>query len=157
MSDTKQLKSLGGKTKYYSKPDIKILETFNNQHPYNLYLVPFVQVRDEFTSLCPKTGQPDQARLEIVYVPNNKMVESKSLKLYLFSFRNTGEFHEDVINRIANDLFEILDPKYLRVYGDFAPRGGIAIRPLVEIWGEVDNDIMDRINDMITSFDIKQY
>ena len=67
-------------------------------------------------------------------IPNKKMVESKSLKLYLFSFRNTGEFHEDVCNRIANDLFTLLEPFYLRVYGNFVPRGGLAIRPLVERW-----------------------
>jgi len=97
-------------------------------------LVSFVQDRDEFTSLCPKTGQPDHARMEIIYIPKDKMVESKSLKLYLFSFRNTGEFHEDVCNRIANDLVALLDPYYLRVYGNFVARGGLAIRPLVERW-----------------------
>ena len=144
MSDIKNLKNLGSKkTKYLTKPNINILETFDNQHLNNLYLVPFVQERDEFTSLCPKTKQPDHARMEIIYVPNIKMVESKSLKLYLFSFRNTGEFHEDVCNRIANDLFEVMKPKYLRVYGDFAPRGGLAIKPLIEKWGVITNQKMD--------------
>lgn len=130
MSDTKNLKSLGSKkTKYYNKPSIKILETFENQHEGRHYLVPFVC--EEFTSLCPKTGQPDFAKLEIIYVPKVKMVESKSLKLYLFSYRNEGSFHEDVINRIVNDLIKVLDPYYLRVFGDFNVRGGIAIKPLI--------------------------
>ncbi len=129
MSDTKKLKTLGGETKYYDKPNINILETFENQHQDNFYLVPFVCT--EFTSLCPKTGQPDFATLEIVYVPRIKMVESKSLKLYLFSYRNEGSFHEDVINKIFNDLWKLLNPKILRVYGNFNVRGGIAIKPLV--------------------------
>lgn len=138
-SDTKKLTKLGSqKTKYYNKPDIKILETFENQHQQKpLYLVPFIC--SEFTSLCPKTGQPDFAQLEIIYVPRIKMVESKSLKLYLFSFRNQGEFHEDVINRIAKDLFNTLQPLYLRVYGDFNLRGGIAIKPLVEMFGTTED------------------
>lgn len=136
MSDTKDLKTLGAKTtKYATKPSKDILETFENQNQETIYLVPFVMERDEFTSLCPKTSQPDQARIEIIYVPNEKMVESKSVKLYLFSFRNTGQFHEDIINRIADDFYKVLAPKYLRVYGDFAPRGGIAIKPLVEFYG----------------------
>lgn len=135
-SETKKLKTLGAKTtKYPTKPSKDILETFENQNQQNIYLVPFVMERDEFTSLCPKTSQPDQARIEIIYVPNEKMVESKSVKLYLFSFRNTGQFHEDIVNRIAEDFYKVLDPKYLRVYGDFAPRGGLAIKPLVEFHG----------------------
>ncbi len=130
MSDTKNLKSLGAKkTKYYNKPNIKILETFENQHQGRDYLVPFIC--DEFTSLCPKTGQPDFAKLEIIYIPDIKMIESKSLKLYLFSYRNEGSFHEDVINRIATDLVRVLKPRYFRIYGDFNIRGGIAIKPLV--------------------------
>lgn len=130
MSDTKTLTKLGSeKTKYYNKPNVKILETFENQHQDVVYVVPFICT--EFTSLCPKTGQPDFATLEIVYIPKVKMVESKSLKLYLFSFRNTGEFHEDVINRIAKDLWKVLDPFYLRIYGNFNVRGGIAIKPMV--------------------------
>lgn len=157
MSNSKHLKSLGSKkTKYYNKPSIKILETFENQHPQNTYLVPFVQERDEFTSLCPRTRQPDHARIEIVYVPNVKMVESKSLKLYLFSFRNQGEFHEDVINRIANDLWKLLEPKYLRVYGDFAARGGLAIKPLVEMYNLRETFQRHRIFGMINRYDIKK-
>lgn len=159
MSDTSTVKSLGsGKTIYHKKPSQKILETFENQHPKTMYLVPFSMPRDEFTSLCPKTGQPDQAKMEIIYVPNEKMVESKSLKLYLFSFRNTGEFHEDVVNRIAKDLFEVLKPKYLRVYGDFAPRGGISIKPMVEWWqqGGLTENQTKFISRLVDTFDTKQ-
>ena len=131
MARTKKFKSLGSKkTKLPTKPDIKILETFNNQHPKSVYLVPLLC--NEFTSICPITGQPDFAKFEIVYVPEVKMVESKSLKLYLFSFRNHGAFHEDVTNRIFNDLWLLLEPKFMRIIGDFSVRGGISIKPLVQ-------------------------
>lgn len=156
MSDTKKLTKLGSeKTKYYDKPSIDILETFDNQHLDNLYLVPFTQERDEFTSLCPMTRQPDHAKLEIIYIPEVKMVESKSLKLYLFSFRNTGEFHEDVCNRIAKDLFKVMKPKYLRIYGDFAPRGGLAIKPLIEMWGTSEKGTVKKIKFLVNSWDTK--
>jgi len=131
-SDTKNLKSLGsGKTDYvYDEPSLDILETFKNLHPDRLYVVPLEC--NEFTSLCPITGQPDFAKLHIIYVPDELMVESKSMKLYLFSFRQHGEFHEDVCNRIVNDLKEKLNPKYIFLVGDFNVRGGIAIKPVVE-------------------------
>jgi 7-cyano-7-deazaguanine reductase len=126
-----KFKFLGNKTHGFpSKPNIDILETFVNQHQDSLYLVPLVC--NEFTSICPITGQPDFARFEIVYAPRVKMVESKSLKLYLFSFRNHGEFHEDVTNRIFKDLWKLMDPKFMRILGDFNPRGGIAIKPLLQ-------------------------
>ena len=105
----------------------EVLETFLNKHPENEYVVTFDC--PEFTSLCPITGQPDFARIIINYIPRMKMVESKSLKLYLFSFRNHGDFHEDCINIIKNDLVKLMDPKYLEVIGLFTPRGGIAICP----------------------------
>lgn len=104
-----------------------ILETFVNKHPGREYLVTFTC--PEFTSLCPKTGQPDFAKIIINYIPRERMVESKSLKLYLFSFRNHGDFHEDCINIILNDLVSLMDPKYIEVKGIFTPRGGIAIYP----------------------------
>lgn len=133
MSDTKKLRTLGSKTAYrFDKPDPGLLETFNNQHPQNLYLINLFC--NEFTSLCPKTGQPDWGKFIIRYVPNKLCVESKSLKLYLLSFRNHGEFHEDVTNRIAKDLFALLKPRYLQIYGEFNSRGGIAICPFVELW-----------------------
>ena len=94
------------------------------------YLETFVKFNcPEFTSLCPITGQPDFATVTISYVPNIKMVESKSLKLYLFSFRNHGDFHEDCMNIIMKDLIKLMDPKYIEVWGKFTPRGGISIDP----------------------------
>ena len=85
----------------------------------------------EFTSLCPITGQPDFAEIRIMYLPDERMVESKSLKLYLFSFRNHGAFHEDCVNIIMKDLIALMDPKYIEVTGIFTPRGGISIYPYV--------------------------
>ena len=158
MSDVSNLSLLGSKKTEYKLDEVcpQVLETFQNQHPDNLYLVPFVQDRDEFTSLCPKTGQPDTARMEIIYVPRNEMVESKSLKLYLFSFRNEGSFHEDVCNIIANDLMKLMNPYYLRVYGNFAMRGGLAIRPLVERWNlGAEDKCMQTITNLVHSFDLK--
>lgn len=117
------------RTKYPSCPEEAKLETFDNKWPNNLYTVELEC--PEFTSLCPKTGQPDFAKFNIVYVPNKKLVESKSLKLYLFSFRNHGEFHESVTNRVAHDLYELMEPYIIIVRGDFYPRGGISINPVV--------------------------
>ena len=114
-------------TKYKYDYDPSVLETFVNKHPENDYVVTFDAY--EFTSLCPKTGQPDLAKIIISYIPRERMVESKSLKLYLFSYRNHGDFHEDCVNIIKNDLVKLMDPKYLEVRGIFAPRGGIAIFP----------------------------
>lgn len=122
------VKGLGAKnTKYIYDYDPSQLEYFENKHPDNDYVVKFNAY--EFTSLCPKTGQPDFAKIHINYIPAEKMVESKSLKLYLFSFRNHGDFHEDCVNIIMKDLVKLLSPKYLEVKGLFTPRGGIAIHP----------------------------
>lgn len=104
-----------------------ILEVFDNKHLDNDYFVTFNC--PEFTSLCPITSQPDFADIRISYIPAQKMVESKSLKLYLFSFRNHGDFHEDCVNIIMKDLIAIMFPKYIEVYGRFTPRGGISIDP----------------------------
>ncbi len=106
-------------------PDV--LETFENKHPNRDYFVKFNC--PEFTSLCPITGQPDFATITIAYVPDKRMVESKSLKLYLFSFRNHGDFHEDCVNIIMQDLIDLMDPYYIEVWGKFLPRGGISIDP----------------------------
>ncbi len=120
--------SLGSKkTEYKTTYDPELLESFVNKHPEEDYLVKLNC--PEFTSLCPKTGQPDFARILISYIPNKRLVESKSLKLYLFSFRNNGDFHEDIVNMIKNDLVKLLQPKYLEVVGYFYPRGGISIYP----------------------------
>ena len=114
----------------------EVLETFVNKHPENEYLVTFNC--PEFTSLCPKTGQPDFARIVISYIPRERMVESKSLKLYLFSFRNHGDFHEDCVNIIMKDLVKLMDPKYIEVTGFFTPRGGISIYPFAN-YGDSDH------------------
>lgn len=115
------------KTIYPTDYDPSVLESFINKHPENDYLVTLNC--PEFTSLCPKTGQPDFAKIIINYIPNEQMVESKSLKLYLFSFRNHGDFHEDCINIIMKDLIALMHPRYIEVYGIFTPRGGISIYP----------------------------
>jgi len=114
-------------TTYETNYNPDILETFINKHQDNDYFVKFNC--PEFTSLCPITGQPDFATITISYVPNVNMVESKSLKLYLFSFRNHGDFHEDCMNIIMKDLIRLMDPKYIEVWGKFTPRGGISIDP----------------------------
>lgn len=114
-------------TQYPTDYDPSVLETFLNKHPENDYFVKFNC--PEFTSLCPITGQPDFATIYISYVPSERMVESKSLKLYLFSFRNHGDFHEDCVNIIMKDLVKLMDPRYIEVTGLFKPRGGISIFP----------------------------
>ncbi len=116
-------------TKYSCDYSPEVLETFVNKHPDNDYVVTFDAY--EFTSKCPKTGQPDFAKVVISYIPNERMVESKSLKLYLFSFREHGDFHEDCMNIIMKDLIKLMDPKYIEVKGIFSPRGGISIFPFV--------------------------
>ena len=121
------LKALGKKVVYKDDYAPEVLETFVNRHQENDYWVRFNC--PEFNSLCPITGQPDIAEIRISYVPDVKMVESKSLKLYLFSFRNHGDFHEDCVNVIMKDLVKLLDPRYIEVTGFFTPRGGISIYP----------------------------
>jgi 7-cyano-7-deazaguanine reductase len=118
-----------GLTEYIFDYNPGLLECFTNKHPDRDY---FVRLNcSEFTSLCPMTGQPDYATIYINYIPDQKLVESKSLKLYLFSFRNHGDFHEDVVNIILKDLISLLNPKYIEVMGKFTPRGGISIHPFV--------------------------
>jgi 7-cyano-7-deazaguanine reductase len=105
-----------------SKPS-RDLQTFPNPNPERDYEISFEA--PEFTCLCPMTGQPDFATIRIRYVPDSLCVELKSLKLYLWSFRDEGAFHEAVTNRIANDLIALLDPRFIEVEGDFYVRGGI--------------------------------
>lgn len=107
-----------------AKPSKK-LEAFPNRTPDRFYLVNLET--DEFTCVCPATGQPDFATIYIQYVPDKKIVESKSLKLYLWSYRDEGVFHEHVVNQILEDLAETLDPHWIRVKGIFNIRGGIGI------------------------------
>ncbi len=118
---------LGKTTEYPTHYTTDVLRTFDNLHPDRDYFVKFNC--PEFTSLCPITNQPDFATIYIQYIPEMKMVESKSLKLYLFSYRNNGDFHEDCINTIAKDLVALMAPRYLEVWGKFTPRGGISIDP----------------------------
>lgn len=113
-----------------------ILEAFDNKHPENDYMVTLNC--PEFTSLCPKTHQPDFGTIVINYIPDIRMVESKSLKLYLFSFRNHGDFHEDCVNIIMKDLMRLMHPRYIEVLGRFTPRGGISIHPFAN-WGDADH------------------
>jgi len=112
-----------GETRYPTSPDEAKLETFENANQQRNYWITFQT--SEFTSLCPITGQPDFATITIEYVPEKLCVESKSLKLYLFSFRQTGTFYEEIVNRIYTDLSEQLKPRRLVVNGDFTARGGI--------------------------------
>ncbi|MFC7684974.1 preQ(1) synthase [Ureibacillus sp. GCM10028918] len=114
-------------TQYATDYAPEVLEAVDSLHSNRDYFVKFNC--PEFTSLCPITGQPDFATMYISYIPDKKIVESKSLKLYLFSFRNHGDFHEDCVNIIMNDLIKLLDPRYIEVWGKFTPRGGISIDP----------------------------
>ncbi|MDC3416884.1 preQ(1) synthase [Aquibacillus salsiterrae] len=126
--DLQNITLLGNQnTKYSFDYTPEVLETFDNQHPNRDYFVKFNC--PEFTTLCPKTGQPDFGTVYIRYIPDERMVESKSLKLYLFSFRNHGDFHEDSMNIIMNDLIDLMNPRYIEVWGKFTPRGGISIDP----------------------------
>lgn len=124
---TDHLKSLGrGQTLYqYDEPNASVLETFPNpttSHPYVIHLE-----TKEFTSLCPKTGQPDYGSIEITYIPKERCVETKSLKLYLMSYRNHGAFMENLSTKIYRDLRDLLDPFMLQVEASFASRGGIKL------------------------------
>lgn len=125
---SKKLTLLGNQNvKYGFEYNPDFLETFENKYLENDYFVTFNC--PEFTSLCPITSQPDFATIYINYIPDKKMLESKSLKLYLFSFRNHGSFHEDCINIILKDLIKLMSPKYIEIWGKFTPRGGISIDP----------------------------
>lgn len=115
------------KTLYPTTYAPEVLEAFPNKNPGSDAWTTFVCT--EFTSLCPKTNQPDFARIFINYIAGKTMVESKSLKLYLFSFRNHGDFHEDCVQKMCDDLFKLMKPKFIEVIGEFTPRGGIAIYP----------------------------
>lgn len=151
MSDQNNSQDLSGvtllgnqNTKYKFDYDPSILEKFErkfnelNKDEQIVSLDCF-----EFSSKCPKTGQPDFATIYISYIPNKYMVESKSLKLYLFSFQQHGDFHESCVHMIMEDLVKLLDPKYLSVYGDFNSRGGISILPY-SIYADNDHEDLKR-------------
>ncbi|MEL7028544.1 MAG: preQ(1) synthase [Pseudomonadota bacterium] len=123
--DHKDLTQLGARPEPPASPEAARLETAPNPHEDADYLIRFTC--PEFTSICPVTGQPDFAHLVIDYVPDSRIVESKSLKLFLTSFRNHGAFHEDCTLQIAKRVIEAADPKWLRIGGYWYPRGGIPI------------------------------
>lgn len=126
-NELKNFKLGESQTDYNLDYSFNHLEAFENKNLKSIAWTTFICT--EFTSLCPKTGQPDFAKIFINYIADKKMVESKSMKLYLFGFRNHGDFHEDCIQTICNDLVKLLKPKYIEVIGEFTPRGGIAIFP----------------------------
>lgn len=123
----------GGHKDYPDNPDNARLETFANLYENRDYTIEFDC--PEFTSLCPITGQPDFARITITYIPDKRCIESKSLKLYLFSFRNSGMFHEEITNRILDDLVDACSPRWAKVIGFMNPRGGISISVKAEFTG----------------------
>ena len=134
---------MGKKTDYvYEGADAKLLEKFENPFDADALRVKgaFGSIKikvPEFTSLCPLTGQPDFAKIIIEYVPRRCCVESKSLKLYMGSFRNVGEFHESCVARIGRDLVALLEPEQLSVHGKFTPRGGIPFWPRFDYFAPI--------------------
>ena|ERR1700747_1389102 len=131
----KDLKSLGSsQTTYVDKYDPSLLEWFPNPQTEDEYIIEIEA--PEVTALCPLTHQPDFATIHIVYSPNKRCLESKSLKLYLFSYRQEGIFHEAMTNRIARDLFDLLEPRFIEVTGKFNARGGITFWPKVRLEAE---------------------
>lgn len=127
ISDTTGLTLLGaGSLPQVDTPSIALLETFVSPAPRRRYEICFIST--EFTSMCPITGQPDYATITIRYIPKDRCIESKALKLYLHSFRNQGVFAESIVNRMLDDLIEVLKPRSITVIGEFTPRGGISLR-----------------------------
>lgn len=128
-STEKRLKGLTllkkSETIYPDSPEEAVLEVFENKHSERDYVITFEC--PEFTSLCPVTNQPDFGEITINYIPDKYCVESKSLKLYLFSFRNHNSFHEEVVNTVLNEIVSVCSPRWAEVVGNFRPRGGIAI------------------------------
>ena len=121
---------LGKHSEFFSSPDEAKLETFPNRSPQRVYTV--MLETEEFSSLCPVTGQPDSCHLTISYCPAERVIETKSLKYYLVSFRNYPAFNEQVINRILDDLVAAAPPRWMRVVGCFGARGGIRLTTTVE-------------------------
>jgi len=151
MSRNEPLQHLGKPTHYEMQYNPALLEAVTNNHPNRAYWVKLNC--PEFTSLCPITGQPDFATIYISYIPHLKLIESKSLKLYLFSFRNHGEFHEDCVNRIMNDLIAVIDPLYIEVWGKFLPRGGISIDPYCN-YAKPDTEFVDIARHRLLNHDL---
>ena len=123
--DNKDLSLLGKHSEFFRTPEEAKLEAFPNRSPQRPYVVTLTT--HEFSSLCPVTGQPDSCELTITYTPAEKVVETKSLKYYLVSFRNYAAFNEQVVNRILDDLVTAVDPAWMKVEGKFGARGGIQL------------------------------
>ena len=143
MSDKKNSDRLKGLTllsanekRYPASPEEAKLETFENLYPENDYIITFDC--PEYTSLCPVTGQPDFGHIVLRYIPDQLCVESKSLKLYLFSFRNTNTFHEESVNTILDAVVKACKPRAAEVVGEFRPRGGIAIHVTARYGEKID-------------------
>lgn len=151
-SREEELHILGKQTEYKQNYAPEVLEAFTNRHQNGDYWVRFHC--PEFTSLCPITAQPDFATIYINYIPDITMVESKSLKLYLFSFRSHGAFHEDCVNIIMKDLIALMQPRYIEVWGDFTPRGGISIQPFCN-WGQPNSKYAELATKRLENFSIK--
>ena len=130
MNQKQELSLLGKHSEFFHSPDEAKLETFPNRSPQRPYVVTLET--EEFSSLCPVTGQPDSCVLSISYVPAERVVETKSLKYYLVSFRNYPAFNEQVVNRILDDLVAAVKPSWMRVVGRFSPRGGIRLTTTAE-------------------------
>lgn len=143
------LRSLGqaGVRMAYEKPSLEILEAFPNRFPGRDYIINFSF--PEFTSLCPVTGQPDFGEIRLFYIPDRLCVESKSFKLYMFAFRNHQSFMETITNTILEDLNALLQPRWLRVSGLFAPRGGARIHVHAEIFGPLPENDLARVKNAV--------
>jgi 7-cyano-7-deazaguanine reductase len=131
--------------RYPSAPSAKTIETFKNQYPRRRYLIKLECA--DFTSLCPVTGQPDFAKITIEYVPGDRCIETKSLKFYLASYRNTPSFNEEIVNRILDDVVAACGPQEALVYGEFAARGGISLSAEAQYTQDVvatDNGLRSR-------------
>jgi 7-cyano-7-deazaguanine reductase len=125
-SDTTSLTMLGNSERRLpGSPEEAALETFANRHPQRDYWIHLDT--HEFSSLCPVTGQPDMARIQVRYIPDERCVETKSYKFYLASFRNQPAFNEDIVNRILTDMVAVLQPRKIAVRGTFSPRGGVQL------------------------------
>lgn len=150
-SEIEGVTHLGEKsTQYPNNYSPSLLETFENLHQENEYVVTLDC--PEFTTLCPITGQPDFGHIVISYIPAIRMVESKSLKLYLFSFRNHGDFHEDCVNIIMKDLWKLMSPKYIEVRGIFMPRGGISINPFANMGDDNHQELVKKRREEALNF-----
>lgn len=149
--DISSLKILGSGSIQISQtgPEPELLEAFPNRYPDRDYLVRFSF--PEFTSLCPVTGQPDFGTILLDYVPDKLCVESKSFKIYLFAFRNHQSFMESITNRILDDLARLLEPRWIRVRGFFAPRGATRIHVIAEKWQELEAGHAAKIRLMLAS------